>query len=716
MKGLMNRQIARVMLILITCSGFSAAAQGATPATLPARFDPARHMRVSEVRPGMTGYGLTVMKGTQIERFGVEVMSILRDFNPKYDVILVRCHGANLEHTGSIAGMSGSPIYLRDDNGNERLVGAFAYGWPLMKDPIGGVQPIEYMLGIPTDQAKTHTARTRSASQPATEPTADDGRVDGPNHSQSGTIRTTANLDALSQVIGPPRWKLSDSVMLPGMTVPPPRWPLASIDSMKPNPRLMSGDDADVARLRPLATPLMISGLPTRMVAQFEPLFRAYGLVPLQAGGLSGKASATTQSAAKLEPGSVLAVPLLTGDVEMTAVGTCTEVIGDNVYGFGHPFNNEGPINLPVGPGEINGVIANLMTSFKLGAITGTAGTLYSDDAVGVAGKIGVRPPTIPIHLTVRYTDGSGERSYAFQGASHPRLTPLIGAAAMMSAVSGVHELPQYNTLDYDVTLAFNNGQSVHLVNSIVNASAAEIFYELGMPMVAASDNPFDQVGIKRIDGTVNISPEARDATILWANVPRLKFRPGETLKAYVDYRPFRGAESIRPITFDLPKDLPEGDYQFSISGWHEYLTDEQQAKPFRFAAETSTEVFDVLRELTSVRHDSIYLRLIRQADGIAIGRTAMPNLPSSRREVLIGAGRSNTTPFVSSSTKVIPMGYVMDGTAAFQVTIDKNAHVETGVGKPPRHESPAAPPARIEEPKGKPAPAKPEIPIEPGT
>ena len=28
------------------------------------------------------------------------------------------------------------------------MIGAFAYGWPLMKDPVGGVQPIEYMLEL----------------------------------------------------------------------------------------------------------------------------------------------------------------------------------------------------------------------------------------------------------------------------------------------------------------------------------------------------------------------------------------------------------------------------------------------------------------------------------------------------------------------------------------------------------------------------------------
>jgi hypothetical protein len=100
-----------------------------------------------------------------------------------------------------------------------------------------------------------------------------------------------------------------------------------------------------------------------------------------------------------------------------------------------------------------------------------------------------------------------------------------------------------------------------------------------------------------------------------------------------------------------------------------------------------------VLREMAAIRHDAVYIRLTRQPDGIAIGRTAMPNLPSSRRQVLIGAGRSNTTPFVSSTVKVIPAGNLVQGSAQFEVTIDKNARVETGTGKSAgaRHEPPAA-------------------------
>jgi hypothetical protein len=177
------------------------------PTTQPASvslFDPARHMRVSEVRPGMKGYGLSVFLGTKIERFDVEVISILKNFNPKTDVVLIKFGGDNLEHNLAIAGMSGSPIYLYDDTGKARMIGAFAYGWQLQKDPIAGVQPIEYMLKLP-DQMGSPT------SQPS-----------GSETVQVPLNHGAASGESMERKLTGGRWSLSDSVLLPGMKSAPP--------------------------------------------------------------------------------------------------------------------------------------------------------------------------------------------------------------------------------------------------------------------------------------------------------------------------------------------------------------------------------------------------------------------------------------------------------------------------------------------------------------
>ena len=109
------------------CSGLAAAQTAILP--------------LSEVKPGMVGEARTVFQGTVPEAFKVRVVSILRNFLPKQDVILVRAEDPRLEASGIAAGMSGSPVYVEG-----KLMGAIAYGWSFAKEPLAGVTPIESML------------------------------------------------------------------------------------------------------------------------------------------------------------------------------------------------------------------------------------------------------------------------------------------------------------------------------------------------------------------------------------------------------------------------------------------------------------------------------------------------------------------------------------------------------------------------------------------
>ncbi|HEV7297811.1 MAG TPA: hypothetical protein VGN72_00480 [Tepidisphaeraceae bacterium] len=611
---------------------------GATaPLMAESAFDPAQHMRVDEVRPGMKGYGLSVFSGHKIERFELNVIAVQKNFNPKEDVILIRCLGERLEHSGVVAGMSGSPIFLTDENGVDRMVGALAYGWQLSKDPIAGVQPIEYMLELPT--------------QPTTAPAASRAK--------------TAS--------GPLRWSVDEVIMLPGMQRAPVGYPLQSWNDFRPNTRLLPA--VGQSRMAPMATPLMVGGASAGLLDQVAPLLSAYGLVPLQAGGAGTAATAPADGAAvKIERGSSLAVPLAVGDIDLTALGTCTEVLGERVYGFGHPFNNEGQVALPMASGYVTTIIPSLATSFKLGGMTAVVGTLSADQSVGIAGQLGPAPKMIPVDVQVKYADGSTDRAFHFDIAAHPRFTPILGTIVVSSSLSGQKLLPQYHTLEMDFDVQFENGQTVHVANTAVNSTPADLFFELGTPMIAASENPFQRVLVSKITGTLTVTPEARDAQLLNVNVPRTKYLPGETIKAYVTYRPFRGAESIMPIEMPIPADLPDGEYSLTVSDWQTYLDEERTNEPFRFTTENVDQVFTVLKELADVRRNALYVRLQRQADGVAVGRTAMPNLPSSRRQVFMDAGRSNTTAFVSSSVKVVPADYVFSGQAQFTIEVDRDA------------------------------------------
>ena len=405
----------------------------------------------------------------------------------------------------------------------------------------------------------------------------------------------------------------------------------------------------------------------------------------------------------------MLAVPLLTGDVELTAIGTCTERIGDRIFGFGHPFMSEGRIDLPMGSGSIAMIVPNLETSFKLGFLLRPSGTLSTDETVGVGGTVGIKAPMIPIDLRLVYDDGSIDKTYHFMSAVHPKMTPQMAAAAVAVALTGDRDLPQYQTVDYDLTLDYADGQTLHLVNTSVNEGPAAVVSDVTLATTTASDNPFKEMELSKMSGTIHVSSQARQATILSVMIPRSKYEPGETVHGFISYQPFHAQEANIPIDLKLPRDLPNGTYELSVSDADHYLDDERTVSPFEFTADNIDELFSVLKFVGAIRENAVYMRLVRQADGIAVGRTAMPLLPSPFRQVMLDSGRSDITSFVSSTVKVVPTDLVMTGSADFSITIEKQRKVETAAGKTQKTETPPAgtPDGKGSEPTPGPAAAK---------
>ena len=148
----MNSRVARFSLSAAALALLAATtpiqARSPVPMTHPApghqlTWDSKKFMRVSELKPGMTGYALSVFKGTKIEKFGIEILGVVSKFNEGKDYIMFRATSGPpvTRGLGIAEGMSGSPIYI-----NGRLVGAISLGNQFAKDPIGFATPIEAML------------------------------------------------------------------------------------------------------------------------------------------------------------------------------------------------------------------------------------------------------------------------------------------------------------------------------------------------------------------------------------------------------------------------------------------------------------------------------------------------------------------------------------------------------------------------------------------
>jgi hypothetical protein len=118
-------------------------------------------MPLSEVRAGMQCTGLSVVRGTEISSFDVEILDVIADdafFGGSR--LLVRVSGPAIDTTGMGPGFSGSPIYCGGRNAGAISEGIGEYG-----NKVVLATPIEAILGARPTTPASATRAPRLAKQ-----------------------------------------------------------------------------------------------------------------------------------------------------------------------------------------------------------------------------------------------------------------------------------------------------------------------------------------------------------------------------------------------------------------------------------------------------------------------------------------------------------------------------------------------------------------------
>ena len=596
-------------------------------------------MRTSEVKPGMKGYGLTVFAGTKIERFDVEVISVLKNsMGPKQDVVLIRCFGQRMEHSGPVQGMSGSPIFLIDEHKRERMIGAFALGWEYSKDSVAGVRPIEEMLRVPSEAREIDAA---------------------PAHAQA-------------------MWDARAFVASIGKL---PATPLAN--------DVNNDAKTNANPLRPMVVPVLVGGVNQAFVDAMQPFAHAAGIATLAAAGNAD--APENVGAVKLEPGSAIGVPVVRGDLDLAAIGTVTEVIGDNVFAFGHSFLDEGPTRFPMGVGYIHTIIASQAISFKLGSLLHIDGAINSDEPTAIAGRIGAAPAMIPINIEVTLPQRDGVQKYAYEVVQHPRFTPFGTMIAINSALTGHGQLPAEFTVDYALKYEFAGGRVMDISNTTSSLlQGLEMARDVQLPVALALGNPFEKVYPTRITAAMTVRPRIELDIIETVRPARTVYKPGETVSLFVSTRAWKGNPRTQAVAFKLPDDLPDGPVQIITADAARFVEDETRFAPQLFQATKIDDVFALTRTLTNASTRTLYVRLVTRREVVSAGRLALDHLPVSKRRVLGQPGRNDVQVYPETLVRQTPWDMPISGAVETEILIARDPDK---VKRPPAN-APSQPPA----------------------
>ena len=381
-----------------------------TPATVQAE-DNLPVMPLSDIKPGMTGEWHTVVSGTRIDSFPMQVVGIAENFiGPQRPVIICKALDPTNIFTGPVAGMSGSPVFIAG-----KLIGAYAYGftWPKQQALIG-VTPIEAMLEV------------ENGYPPASQ-------FPGTN----GQVRVVATAD--------PQWLAAptDGANLPS---------LATLQSA----------------MKPLPTPLFVSGVSERTLKRFSPQLAALGLDVMQAP--SGTVTHNIDN--DLKPGSPLAGVLMSGDFHFAGTGTVTWRNGNRILAFGHPFLQSGPTEMPMASAEILTVVQSLARSFKLSNTGPVIGSIYQDRLTAIAGEIGRRVPTTHFEVQLQ-APGGRERHFQAEMFQNQMFSPILSAIGLLESLYDTMESEEKQTIFMETTLEIEGHVPVKLSEAASGEDAA---------------------------------------------------------------------------------------------------------------------------------------------------------------------------------------------------------------------------------------------------
>jgi SpoIVB peptidase S55 len=527
----------------------------------------------------MTGEALTVFQGTKPEPFKVRVISIMRQFLPKQDVILIRAEDPRVEFAGIVAGMSGSPVYI-----DGKLVGAIAYAWSFSKQPFGGVTPIESMLA--------ERARPRRLNNDLVAETGADG------------IRTLTMAEggrAFASGFAEP--------FQPASGATPPR----------------QGE----GRLVPVAIPLSVAGLDPRLLNDLTGELRASGLVPIQAGGGRKHGDRASPGAGRVEPGSAIGVELIRGDMSMVGVGTVTYVDRDGMLAFGHPLFGVGEIYLPLVDAEIHAILPSLAQSMKLSSPLHEVGALIQDRQSCIVGDLGARTTMVPISVSV--TGPGGEHhSFRAEVARNRRLTPMFASLVVSNAL--LEAEPE--SADMVVTVL----SKVNLKGRRPLELRDEIFAPEGVSRQSLNgsrglralgdllSNPFEPVVLDRLDFDVRVEFRRDVTEIVGVSLTGAAIRPGQTVPLRVTLRPYDGPEYVETIPIAIPRGLA-GDVA------HIEIASGTTAKPDMPQAESLAIYLDNLGRYFPP--SSIVVSVQTLDDGATLRGQIIPDLPSAASDTL---------------------------------------------------------------------------------
>ncbi|MDH4129464.1 MAG: hypothetical protein OEV44_11950 [Spirochaetota bacterium] len=586
------------------------------------KYDKTQILDISKIRRGMRGYGLTVFSGVKPQRFRVEIIGVLKNEGPKSSLILAKFKGGPLKKTGVIAGMSGSPVYIKG-----KLIGAVSHAFPWTTEPIGAIRPIKEMLEVLNKPRQMETDKPIHFIPLETSLRKEMEKHDGDYY------RKYKSTERVAYVM---------------------------------NRRIT---------LRPILTPILFSGIDDRILNIMRPEMEAHGFYPLK-NGSGGQIKLPIKVSRQLNPGDAVGITLIAGDMSATPVGTVTYRRGNEVLIFGHPSFFRGSVDMPMSKEYIHTVIPNRQISFKLSSTLFEVGRIFEDRNTAVAGELNKFAKMIPVNVNIK-NEGKLEK-FKFRIVKDNVFFPNFLVASIMQSVFNVNSKAAHNSIKFKFTIKVKN-LSNNEINTVTshdlfsgNDSQKNMFqgiFRLTVPIEALLYNPFVKTEIISVTADLEITNGWNACELVEMQVLKNRIKPGDEVPVLITLKNYKGKQFYKKVFIKIPHEIRSRVLTLGAGSAKAELILDKALSAAKFSPRNYKHLINILN--MNQRFNDLVVWIDLPDRGLIVDGKEHPNLPSSIFSIMRSGLETGTGNISGRLKKYFRSNYLIYGIQVLPIDIE---------------------------------------------
>jgi len=445
--------------------------------------------------------------------------------------------------------------------------------------------------------------------------------------------------------------KLAGSLSYTWSNMKKPIGAVTPIDDMLKLKTFEQEMNGETYRFKRIEAPLIIDGVSTGIIESVRDI-DINSMLDNAESGISGSRPGSG-NVPETEPGHAVAIKLIDGDMQVSAIGTCTYTEGNDIYMLGHALYTKGQINYPVSPAYIYSVIPRSDMSFKLGiAYDSNIAAGMQDRNTGVYALRNRDADMIPVSINL--AGENIEMEFVRDEDVIMTMLPLMYIGAIGRRIKSGGAL----TAGYIMKIVTENSGTTQYQNTVSSETALmEIYTDLQSILYAYLKNIFKAPQIIRIDIESDIYEDIRRLSVSEILIEKKYYYPGETIKGSIIFNEFRGGRHRESFTLEIPPSLSSDSLSILAVNGRNEMVFELNRNEGRYNFTNLGTLMSIIDSLNP--SNAVIIKLIEMKKGAADMNREYSSLPGTAVRSMINTGSREINTDVVSEQTILTNGVI---------------------------------------------------------